>query len=125
MMREDLLILQSREASYRDGVDEFEPMFRIFEEAPDTLTTLNQTKDATKTIVNPWTLKYTTTTRKVKARMCLVSVKLSGAEIGVGAKSRNDATIIFPGLKGIAKAMADTQMLKLGTKANQPLRDRC
>lgn len=124
LMREDLLILQTREASYREGQDDFDPMFRVFEEAPDTLTTLNQVKDATKNTVTPWVLKYTTTTRKVKARLCLISVKLAGAEIGLGAESRNDATVIFPGMKGIAKAMSDTQMLKLGTKANQALRER-
>lgn len=124
LMREDLLILQTREASYREGTDHFDPMFRIFEEAPDTLTTLSQVKDARNNTVTPWLLKYTTTTRKIKARMCLISVKLAGAEIGVSAESRNDATIIFPGLKGIAKAMGDTQMLKLGTKSNAAQRDR-
>jgi hypothetical protein len=124
LMREDLLILQSREGSYREGQDQFEPMFRVFEEAPDTLITLGQVKNATRDIVTPWLLKYTTTTRKVKGRLCLVSVKLAGAMIGISAETRDDATIIFPGLKGISKAMNDDRMLKLGTKANQPIRDR-
>jgi hypothetical protein len=124
LMREDLVILSSRESAYRAGEDNFDPMFRIFEEAPDTLVTLGQIKDANKLTVSPWIVKYTTTTRKVKARLCLVSVKLSGAEIGVGAESRNDCTMIFPGMKGIAKAMADDRMLKLGTKANAPIRER-
>lgn len=124
LMREDLVILSARESAYRAGEENFDPMFRIFEEAPDTLTTLGHVKDANKNTVTPWLLKYTTTTRKVKARLCLVSVKLSGAEIGVGAESRNDCTMIFPGMKGIAKAMADDRMLKLGTKNNAPIRDR-
>lgn len=124
LMREDLVILSTREAAYRAGEDNFDPMFRIFEEAPDTLTTLSQIKDAHKLTVSPWIVKYTTTTRKVKARLCLISVKLAGAEIGVGAESRNDCTMVFPGMKGIAKAMADDRMLKLGTKANAPIRDR-
>lgn len=124
LMTEDLVILQTREHQYREGAETFDPMFRIFEEAPDTLTTLGQVKDANKNIVTPWLLKYTTTTRKVKARLCLVSVKLAGAEIGVSAESRNDSTIIFPGMKGIAKALGDERMLKLGTKANAPIRER-
>jgi hypothetical protein len=124
LMREDLLILQTREGNYREGQDNFAPMFRIFEEAPDTLTTLSQIKDAQKNTLTPWLIKYTTTTRKVKARMCLISVKLAGVEIGLSAETRNDATIVFPGLKGIAKAMGDERMLKLGTKANKPLRDQ-
>lgn len=123
LMRDDLLILESRECSYRDGANDFEPMFRIFEECPDTLSTLSQVKDA-KRVYEPWLMKYATTTRKVKARLCLVSVKLAGATIGISAESRDDATIIFPGMKGISKAMGDDRMLKLGTKANQLLRER-
>lgn len=123
LMREDLLILETREASYRDGEDVFSPIFRVFEEAPDTLITLSNDKKS-RAIVDRWLMKFTTTTRKVKARLCLVSVKLAGASIGMGAESRDDATIIFPGLRGISKAMNDTNKLKLGASKNQLLRER-
>ena len=68
--------------------------------------------------------KATTVARKVKARLCLVSVRLSGAEIGVSAEARNDATVIFPGKKGIAKAMSDDRIFKLGAKQNRDLREQ-
>lgn len=123
LMQEDLFILKSREASYREGEEKFTPIFRVFEEAPDTLGSLNADKKRSA-IVDQWLLKYTTTTRKVKARLCLVSVKLSGASLGVGAESRDDATIIFPGMKGISKALSDVRILKLGANKNQALRER-
>jgi hypothetical protein len=74
-------------------------------------------------LVTAWVTKASTVARKVKARLCLVSVRLSGAEIGVSAEARNDATVIFPGKKGIAKAMSDDRIFKLGAKQNKELRE--
>lgn len=122
MMTEDLLVLSSREKSYREGQDSFSPIFRVLEETPDVLASI-QTDKASRDLVDRWFTKYTTTTRKVKARLCLISVKMSGVESGLGAESRDNSTVIFPGLKGCSKAMTDQRMLKLGTKANAALRE--
>ena len=102
-MSSDLVIIGNRIEEYRQGADDFTPLFWIFEEAPDTIGTLRKFgSDKTERtendqLVTAWMTKATTVARKVKARLCLVSVRLSGAEIGVSAEARNDATVIFPG----------------------------
>ncbi|MBD1847264.1 hypothetical protein H6F89_28440 [Cyanobacteria bacterium FACHB-63] len=123
-MSADLDVIAARLQEYRSGKDDFVGMFRVIEEGADTFKTLQaMSKDAQKT-VDTWVSKFTTVTRKIKARMCIVSVKLSGADFGTGAESRNDATIIFPGLKGISKAMTDDRIFKLGAKQNKELREQ-
>lgn len=122
-LESDLEEIESRVSLYRSGQDDFQPIYTILEEAPDTLRTLiglNGGKD----LVNNWVTKRTTVARKVKSRLCLVSVRLSGAEIGVSAEARNDSTVIFPGAKGIAKAMSDDRIFKLGARQNQELREQ-
>jgi hypothetical protein len=122
-MSADLSFISDRAAEYRKGVDNFTPRFWILEEAPDTIGTLRKSSKEADELVTSWVTKATTVARKVKARLCLVSVRLSGAEIGVSAEARNDATVIFPGKKGIAKAMSDDRIFKLGAKQNKELRD--
>ncbi|MEP0918973.1 hypothetical protein NC981_19250 [Leptolyngbya sp. DQ-M1] len=123
-MGADLDVIATRLQEYRAGKNDFVGVFRVVEEGADTFKTLQaMSKDAQKT-VDSWVSKFTTVTRKIKARMCIVSVKLSGADFGTGAESRNDATIIFPGLKGIAKAMTDDRIFKLGAKQNKELREQ-
>jgi hypothetical protein len=122
-MSADLGFISDRAAEYRKGVDNFTPRFWILEEAPDTIGTLRKSGKDADELVTAWVTKASTVARKVKARLCLVSVRLSGAEIGVSAEARNDATVIFPGKKGIAKAMADDRIFKLGAKQNKELRE--
>ena len=124
MMRSDLEAIGQRVGAFRQGQDNFAPLFWIFEEAPDTIGTLRKSSKAGDELVTAWVTKATTVARKVKARLCLVSVRLSGSEIGVSAEARNDATVIFPGRKGIAKAMADDRIFKLGSKQNRELREQ-
>lgn len=123
-MEADLHIIAARLQEYRSGKDDFVGMFRVLEEGADTFKSLQAMGTDSKKVVESWVSKFTTVTRKIKARMCIVSVKLSGADFGVGAESRNDATIIFPGLKGIAKAMTDDRIFKLGAKQNKELREQ-
>ncbi|MBN8564134.1 MAG: hypothetical protein J0L70_26720 [Leptolyngbya sp. UWPOB_LEPTO1] len=122
-MESDIQEIESRTALYRNGQDNFQPKFTIFEEAPDTIGTL-QKREGGKDLVHSWVTKQTTVARKVKSRLCIISVRLSGAEIGVSAEARNDATVIFPGKKGIAKAMSDDRIFKLGAKQNTELREQ-
>jgi hypothetical protein len=122
-MSTDLGFISDRAAEYRKGVDNFTPRFWILEEAPDTIGTLRKSGKDADELVTAWVTKASTVARKVKARLCLVSVRLSGAEIGVSAEARNDATVIFPGKKGIAKAMSDDRIFKLGAKQNKELRE--
>ena len=124
MMKQDIQTIGDRVELYREGQDEFNPLFWVFEEAPDTIGTLRKSSKENDALVTAWFTKATTVARKVKARLCLVSVRLSGAEIGVSAEARNDATVIFPGHKGIAKAMADDRIFKLGAKQNRETREQ-
>jgi hypothetical protein len=123
-MAADLRDIADRIAQYRTGKDDFPPLFWIFEEAPDTIGTLRKMGKTQNDLVTAWFTKSTTVARKVKARLCLVSVRLSGAEIGVSAEARNDATVIFPGEKGVSKAMTDDRIFKLGAKQNRDLREQ-
>ncbi len=122
-MEADLGFIGDRASEYRKGQDNFTPRFWVLEEAPDTIGTLRKSGKDADELVTAWVTKTTTVARKVKARLCLVSVRLSGAEIGVSAEARNDATVIFPGKKGIAKAMGDDRIFKLGAKQNKELRE--
>lgn len=123
-MQVDLDVIAARLQEYRSGKDDFVGMFRVLEEGADTFKSLQGMGKDSQKIVDSWVSKFTTVTRKIKARMCIVSVKMSGADFGTGAESRNDATIIFPGLKGIAKAMGDDRIFKLGAKQNKELREQ-
>lgn len=120
----DLEEIDDRIKAYRKGQRDFQGKFIILEEGADTIASLRAKNKPAERLTDEWLSKFTTVTRKVKGRLCIVSVKMSGAAIGVGAESRDDATIIFAGAPGVAKAMKDTQMLKLGTKQNKDLREQ-
>ena len=94
------------------------------EEAADTLRSLRELGREAKTITDLWVGKMTTVTRKIRRRLCIVSVKLSGADFGTGAESRDTATLIFPGIQGVTLAMKDDRMLKLGARQNAELKQR-
>lgn len=124
VMASDLAEINQRIPQYRSGTSDFIPQVRVLEEAVDTLPgvrAINKQADAT---VTDWLRKHVSVARKLKYRLMLVSVKLGGTDIGIGAESRDDATIIFPGGKGIAKAMTDIRYLKLGTAQNSAIRDQ-
>lgn len=120
-MKSQIKTIEENVRAYRSGQTDFQPRFTIFEEAPGTLPTLKAIKNNP---VDNWILQYTTVTRKVRDRLCLISVRAGGAAIGTGAEARDDCTIIFAGTRGVDKAFKDTSILKLGTKQNQGLRDR-
>lgn len=124
LMTADLEDLQIRIPQYRNGVTDFAPRVRVLEEAVDSLPSISRMSKAASAIVTDWLTKHVSVARKVKYRLMLVSVKLGGTDIGIGAESRDDATIIFPGQKGIAKALADIRYLKLGTQQQAKLRDQ-
>jgi hypothetical protein len=124
LMTSDLQDLQIRIPQYRNGITDFAPRVRVLEEAVDSLPSISRMSKAAAAIVTDWLTKHVSVARKVKYRLMLVSVKLGGTDIGIGAESRDDATIIFPGQKGIAKAFSDIRYLKLGTQQQSKLRDQ-
>lgn len=124
VMTADLAEIYQRIPQYRSGISDFIPQVRVLEEAVDTLPGVRAINKQADTTVTDWLRKHVSVARKLKYRLMLVSVKLGGTDIGIGAESRDDATIIFPGFKGIAKAMSDIRYLKLGTAQNAELRDR-
>ena len=124
VMTSDLAEINQRIPQYRDGTSDFVPQVRVLEEAVDTLPGVRSLSKPADGTVTDWLRKHVSVARKLKYRLVLVSVKLGGTDIGIGAESRDDATIIFPGGKGIAKAMSDIRYLKLGTAQNTAIRDR-
>lgn len=120
-MKIQLRSIDQSVAAYRTGQTKFPAKFTIFEEAPGTLPKLREFKNSP---VNQWLNSYTTVTRKICDRLCLISVRAGGVAIGTGAEARDDCTIIFAGWRGVGKATKDTSILKLGTKQSQSLRER-
>jgi hypothetical protein len=124
VMKADLEEISDRIPRYRANESNFEPRFRVLEEAVDTLPEVRSLDKHSGEIVDDWLRKHVSVARKIGYRLCLVSVKLNGTNIGIGAESRDDATVIFAGIKGVAKAMSDIRYLKLGTQQNAELRSR-
>jgi hypothetical protein len=123
-MKNDLLDIEQRLPQYRNGQSEFVPQVRVLEEAVDSLPAICAQNKTSAAVVEEWLRKHVSVARKLKYRLMLVSVKMSGNDIGIGAESRDDATIIFPGAKGVAKAFSDVRYLKLGTKQNTEVREQ-
>jgi hypothetical protein len=119
-MKIQLRSIDQSVAAYRKGQTKFPSKLTIFEEAPGTLPKLKEFKNSP---VTDWINQYTTVTRKIRDRLCLVSVRAGGVAIGTGAEARDDCTIIFVGRRGVAKATKDTSILKLGTKQNSSVRE--
>ncbi|WNZ44460.1 hypothetical protein Q2T42_21915 [Leptolyngbya boryana CZ1] len=124
VMKADLEEISDRIPRYRANESNFEPRFRVLEEAVDTLPNVRSLNKGASDIVDDWLRKHVSVARKIGYRLCLVSVKLNGADIGIGAESRDDSTVIFAGAKGVAKAMSDVRYLKLGTQQNAELRSQ-
>jgi hypothetical protein len=119
-MKLELEEIKADVAAYRSGKSDFSGVLTVVEEGADTLMALKQKNED---LTGSWLQKYTTVTRKIRRRLCVVSVKLNGVDFGTGAESRNDASIVFPGAKGVAKAITDDRVLKLGAKQNAELRE--
>lgn len=124
VMKADLEEINDRIPRYRANESNFEPRFRVLEEAVDTLPNVRSLNKGASEIVDDWLRKHVSVARKIGYRLCLVSVKLNGTDIGIGAESRDDSTVIFAGAKGVAKAMSDIRYLKLGTQQNADLRSQ-
>ncbi|MBD1847006.1 hypothetical protein H6F89_27085 [Cyanobacteria bacterium FACHB-63] len=124
IMEKDLAEIDDRKQQYRKGQDNFSPELRVLEESVDTLPNVKAlSKDAEET-VDSWLRVHVSVARKLKFRLCLVSVKLRGSDIGIGSESRDDATVIFAGKAGVKKAMTDTRYFRLGTRQNAELRSQ-
>jgi hypothetical protein len=126
LMGADVEAIAQDVKDFRSGKQEsdFTGILTVLEEAPDTLKSLRgESKDDEK-LVDLWIGKMTTVTRKIRRRLCIVSVKMSGADFGTGAESRDTATLIFPGDQGVSLAMKDANMLKLGRKDMGELRQQ-
>lgn len=123
-MRCDLELLNDRAAAYRQGKRDFTPMFRAFDESKFSIPQIRKLGKAEAATLESWQDQYGSVTRKVRARVCYLNTSLTADALGMTADDRGDVTIIFPGEKGISKAMQDSRMLKLGTRANGPLRQQ-
>lgn len=109
--------------AYRSGQTVFQPHLYVLEEAADTLSEARGRGRGEAKILNDWLSKYLTVTRKIAKRLCLVSVNIKDLTDAIGsAEKRNSMVFIFPGAKGIAKAMTDSYIFKLGTSENAELR---
>jgi hypothetical protein len=122
-MESDLVTIDGEISSFRQGKTDFPGNLLVCEEGADTFKALRAKGKDSAALVELWLSKYTTVTRKIRRRLCIVSVKLSGVEFGTGAESRDDCTLIFPGRAGVKKAMGDDRMLKLGAKQNREIRE--
>jgi hypothetical protein len=138
-MSDDNAAIEDDMDDYRSGKRDFKPQLVVLEEGKVTLPRLQKLKLSREgflrlqaegrvttpgQIVQDWKLNYESLTRKIKRRLCLVSTNMNSSVLGINGETRDEITMIFPGLQGIGKAMKDTSMLKLGARQNQVLRDR-
>lgn len=124
VMKTDLEEIDARKQQYRGGRNDFDPVLRVLEEGVDTLPNIKALSKDAGEVVDNWLRAHVSVARKVRFRLCLISVKLRGSDIGIGSESRDDSTVIFPGKKGIQKAMTDTRYFRLGAKQNAELREQ-
>jgi dephospho-CoA kinase len=122
-MEDDLDEIETRTFDYREKDKRvFVPLIRIFEESRDSIPEIQALgKDEAK-ILADWQRKFASLTRKLGARVFYVNTQFDADAMNMKAHARNSITLIFPGEMGIAAAMSDTQILKLGVNANDDLR---
>lgn len=118
LLTADIEDIDDRVGQYRKGKVDFQPVFTIFEETPNTIKTLTR---ANKDAVTAWLDVMTTVARKVRHRTMFVSVKMTGEGMGVPSEVRDNATVIFVG-SGVDRAMTDDRVFKLGAKQNAELK---
>lgn len=121
-MEKDLVDIDDLIADFRDGRNAFTPDLFVLEEAADTLT---EAKEQAAKKLKLWLSKYLTVTRKIRKRLCMVSTNIADITSAIeSAEKRNSVVFIFPGKNGVAKAMGDSYIFKLGTAENAQLRER-
>jgi hypothetical protein len=122
-MEDDLDEIETRTFDYREKDKRvFVPLIRIFEESRDSIPEIQALgKEETK-ILTDWQRKFASLTRKLGGRIFYVNTQFDAEAMNMKAHARNSITLIFPGEIGIAAAMSDTQILKLGVGGNDDLR---
>lgn len=122
-MEDDLDEIEARTIDYREKDKRvFVPLIRIFEESRDGIPEIQALgKEETK-ILTDWQRKFASLTRKLGGRIFYVNTQFDAEAMNMKAHARNSITLIFPGEIGIAAAMSDTQILKLGVGGNDDLR---
>jgi hypothetical protein len=122
-MEDDLDEIETRTFDYREkDKRDFVPLIRIFEESRDGIPEIQALgKEETK-ILADWQRKFASLTRKLGGRIFYVNTQFDALAMNMKANARNSITLIFPGEMGIAAAMSDTQILKLGINGNDDLR---
>lgn len=123
-MYDDIEEIKKRTKAYRQGVRKFTPLVRVFEESKDTIPEIKALGKAQARLLGSWQRKFGSATRKLKGRAIYVNTLFDAASLGMTAGERNAITIIFPGEKGIAAAMTDTHILKLGIASRSGLREQ-
>lgn len=122
-MEDDLDEIETRTTDYREKDKRvFVPLIRIFEESRDGIPEIQALGREETKILADWQRKFGSLTRKLGARVFYVNTQFDAEAMNMKANARNSITLIFPGEMGIAAAMSDTQILKLGVNANDDLR---
>lgn len=124
-MEDDLDEIETRTMDYREKDKRvFVPLIRIFEESRDGIPEIQALGKEEAKILADWQRKFASLTRKLGARIFYVNTQFDAEAMNMKAHARNSITLIFPGEMGIAAAMSDTQILKLGVAGNDDLRAR-
>jgi hypothetical protein len=122
-MEDDLDEIEIRTFDYREKDKRvFVPLIRIFEESRDGIPEIQALGKEEAKILTDWQRKFASLTRKLGGRIFYVNTQFDAEAMNMKANARNSITLIFPGEIGIAAAMSDTQILKLGVNGNDDLR---
>jgi hypothetical protein len=122
-MEDDLDEIETRTIDYREkDKRNFVPLIRIFEESRDGIPEIQALGKEEAKILTDWQRKFASLTRKLAGRIFYVNTQFDAEAMNMKANARNSITLIFPGEMGIAAAMSDTQILKLGASGNDDLR---
>ena len=122
-MEDDLDEIETRTIDYREKDKRFfVPLIRIFEESRDGIPEIQALGKEEAKVLTDWQRKFASLTRKLAGRIFYVNTQFDAEAMNMKANARNSITLIFPGEMGIAAAMSDTQILKLGANGNDDLR---
>jgi hypothetical protein len=122
-MEDDLDEIETRTFDYREkDKRDFVPLIRIFEESRDGIPEIQALGKEEAKVLTDWQRKFASLTRKLAGRIFYVNTQFDAEAMNMKANARNSITLIFPGEMGIAAAMSDTQILKLGASGNDDLR---
>ena len=122
-MEDDLDEIETRTFDYREkDKRDFVPLIRIFEESRDGIPEIQALGKEEAKVLTDWQRKFASLTRKLAGRIFYVNTQFDAEAMNMKANARNSITLIFPGEMGIAAAMSDTQILKLGASGNDDKR---